>query len=387
MLSRLAIPWIATLVLAATPFEMGMIVVADLVAGALGSLILGAVVDRMPKRALMVATDLLRAGVLAMLAGLAAAQLLSFWMLVAASAASGLATMMFELARSAWIARNIAAAGLPARNAQISAGASLSETLAFAIGGWLYQWLGAALALLADALSYVLSALFLRGLHDESPSPATAAATAPRATARALAAEARAGLAALAAVPALRAIAAIEALVALSMSLTGTTYMIFVARELAFGTGILGMIFAAGGIGSILGAAAAPALGRRFGNGTAMAVALALLALGAACIPLAPSASIMGAALLIAHQVVGDGGHTIYDVHDRTIRQTAVAQELVARVDAAIRTVGQVAALLGAIGGGALAMFIGTRSALALSAALLAFAAIVAFRRLAGTRA
>jgi hypothetical protein len=30
-------------------------------------------------------------------------------------------------------------------------------------------------------------------------------------------------------------------------------------------------------------------------------------------------------ALLAAQQIVGDAGHTIYQVHDRTLRQTAVA--------------------------------------------------------------
>ena len=43
MLRRLAIMWIATLVLQATPFEMGLLLVADVLAGALGSLLLGVV--------------------------------------------------------------------------------------------------------------------------------------------------------------------------------------------------------------------------------------------------------------------------------------------------------------------------------------------------------
>jgi hypothetical protein len=126
----------------------------------------------------------------------------------------------------------------------------------------------------------------------------------------------------------------------------------------------------------------APRLGRHFGSGVAMFYALCLLAVGAACIPLAADAAFMGALLLIAHQVIGDGGHTIYDVHDRTIRQTAVEPRLLARVDGAIRTAGQVAALLGAIGGGALATIIGARPALAISALLFGAAAVVAYCRL-----
>lgn len=384
MLSRLAISWLATLVLTASPFEMGLLLVADVVAGAFGSLLLGAVVDRMGKRVVMLAADIARAGLLGLLAWLALAQRLSFWMLVLAGAASGLLTVMFELARSAWVAQCVDATQLPARNAQISAGTSLAETAAFALGGWLYQWLGAVLALLTDAASYLVSALCLRGVRETSV--ASTLPQGPRDLLRALLIEARSGVSALAAVPALSAIAIIEVLVALGMSLAGTSYMIFVTRDLSFDTSVLGLIFATGGIGSLAGAVLAPRLGHRFSSGGAMLLGLSLLAFGALCIPLAPGPTLAGAALLVAHQIIGDGGHTVHDVHDRTLRQTAVSPDLLARVDAGIRTVGQLATLIGAVGGGALATFFGARRALALSAALFASAAAVAYLRIVARR-
>ena len=158
--------------------------------------------------------------------------------------------------------------------------------------------------------------------------------------------------------------------------------MIYVSRDLGFSTGVLGMIFALGGLGSVVGASLAPRLGRRFGMGRAMWIGLSLLAIGQMCTPLAADVSLLAIALLIASQIIGDGGHTIHDVHDRTLRQTAVSGDLVARVDGGIRTVAQVATLLGAIGGGALATLIGTRYALAVSAALVAVAAVIAWGRL-----
>jgi hypothetical protein len=109
-----------------------------------------------------------------------------------------------------------------------------------------------------------------------------------------------------------------------------------------------------------------------------MIAGLVLLAFGAFCVPLAMGATVVGAVLLIAHQVVGDGGYTVYDVHDRSLRQTAAAPELLARVDAGIRTLGQLARLAGAVGGGYLATELGTRAGLTLAAAILAAAAIVA---------
>jgi len=96
----------------------------------------------------------------------------------------------------------------------------------------------------------------------------------------------------------------------------------------------------------------------------------------------APGPTIAAAVLLIVHQVIGDGGRTAYDVHDRTLRQTSVEPDLLARVDAGIRTVGHFATLVGAVGGGMLATYFGVRLALALSAALFAAAALLTYLKL-----
>jgi predicted MFS family arabinose efflux permease len=189
----------------------------------------------------------------------------------------------------------------------------------------------------------------------------------------------REGMRAVAATPVLRMLAAVEVLVALAMSIAGTSYMIFVTRDLGFEPGLLGMIFATGGIGSLVGAWFAPRMGKALGWRGAMLAGLALLAAGAFCIPLAQGATVFAAVLLVAHQVVGDGGYNVYDVHDRTQRQTAVGPELLGRVDAGIRTLGQVARLFGALGGGLLATATDTRSALVLSALIFVAAFAVVY--------
>jgi len=376
MLSRLAIPWVAALLLVATPWQMGWLRVAEVLAAALGSLLLGSLVDRWRKRAVMVASDVLCAAVLAALALLTATGGLSFTALLFAAAATGVLRMAFELARSAWLAQRVPAGQLPTRNAQLSMAASLSETAAFALGGWLFQAGGALVALAVDAFSYAVSALCLRGVAE--PAPAPPAAVAASNALRRFWHDSAEGLRAIAERPALWALAGIEVLLAFAMSLTDTSFMIFVARDIGFATGWLGMIFACGGLGAVAGAAIAPALGRRFGPGRAMAFGLAAFALGAAFIPMVASASLAGAVLLVAHQIVGDAGHTVHDVHDRSWRQTAVPAALLARADAGLRFAGQLAMLLGALAGGALATALGTRTALWLATALAAAASLLA---------
>ena len=68
MLSRLAIPWLAALSLQATPAQMALLMVADVLAAALGALFLGHWVDHSGKRAVMLWADGGRALLLALLA-------------------------------------------------------------------------------------------------------------------------------------------------------------------------------------------------------------------------------------------------------------------------------------------------------------------------------
>jgi hypothetical protein len=55
LMSRLAIPWLAVLVLQAGPTAMALLAIADVAAGASAALLLGALIDRWSKRRTMIA--------------------------------------------------------------------------------------------------------------------------------------------------------------------------------------------------------------------------------------------------------------------------------------------------------------------------------------------
>ena len=112
-----------------------------------------------------------------------------------------------------------------------------------------------------------------------------------------------------------------------------------------------------------------------------MACGLALSGVGAACIPLAQGAGWPALALLIAHQIIGDG--TLHDVQDRTLRQTAVDAAWLAHVDAGLRSIGQGATLGGAAAGGIVGTALSARSVLVLSALAFAGASVWALMTLA----
>lgn len=153
--------------------------------------------------------------------------------------------------------------------------------------------------------------------------------------------------------------------------------MIYVTRDLAVSTGMQGLIFATGALGSLAGAAMAPSLGRKIGAGRSLAVGLLAAGLGAVCIPLAPSAALVGVVLLVTHQIVGDTGSVIAMIHGRTLRQLHAPKGSRGRVDAAMRSVSQDITVMGALAGGVFATTVGTREALWISAFCLLLGAVL----------
>jgi predicted MFS family arabinose efflux permease len=383
LMSRLAIPWLAVLVLDAGPGSMALLAMADVAAGALAALALGVLVDRLPKRGTMIGCDLLRAAALLAIPLLMWFDVLSVGVLVAVVAFNGALTVAFELAQSAWIARHTEAANLAGRNSALAAGNAVTEAASFGLTGWTFQLAGAGVAIVTDAVTYVVSALLLVRV-DELPAPPKerAAPATVRAALAAFGAEVREGLAAVAAQPTLRALATVVVLTEFGASFAATTYMIYVARDVGFPTGTLGMIFALGGIGALAGAWAVARLARRVPPQRLLVAGLAVWAVGSAAAPLAASAGLLGVLLLCTQQLVGDAGAIAYHVTDRTLRQSSTPPTHLARVDASIRALAHAATLAGALLGGALAEAFGARPVLFASSALVGAAAMVALARL-----
>ena len=379
LMSRLAIPWLAVLVLQAGPTAMALLAIADVAAGASAALLLGALVDRWPKRRTMIAADLARAAMLFTVPAMALLGLLTIGWLVVVVAVNGALTVAFELAQSAWIARSTEHEELTQRNSALAAGGAVTEAASFGLTGWLFQWLGTIVVMVADALTYIASALLLTKisepppLREESPPAETLSGRA-----RAFAAEVHAGLRATLVDPVLRGLAAVATLVALATSFASTTYMIYVSRDVAFSTGTLGLLFGLGGIGSLVGSWLTARMATRIDARIWLIGSLALWALGSMAAPMATTAGLIGIVLIAAQQLVGDAGGMAYIIASRTLRQTYAAPDFLARVDASVRTLGYSATLVGALVSGVLAERYGARALLFASSAGIGIAALAA---------
>ena len=236
----------------------------DVAAGAAGALLLG---GRSTAAASAPRCCLRRpCGRCRLLAVLAWRGTVTMAVLVLPAAASGVPTMAFELARSAWVAPSVTPGEQPRAQWAALRRRQPCGNAGFAFGGWLYQALGAALASRSTRELRGVGAVPARRAGGDAGSRSDTQDW------RTLWAESAAGLKAIGERPALRALTVIEVFTALGVSLAGTSLMIFVARDLALPTGALGMVFALGALRSITGAALAPRLGRALGARLAMAL-------------------------------------------------------------------------------------------------------------------
>jgi MFS family permease len=388
MLTRIALPFVAVDVLGASAREMSGLNAARVVPALALGLAVASFVDRRRKRGLLIASDLGHAALLAAVPAAHALGVLSMPLLWLFALASGLLSLVFEVARHAYVAALVARERLVLVNSRITAGNAAAEAFAFAAGGWLVQWLTAPLALLADALSYLASAACLGGIRAREPEPAGArgryeqdargAASEPDDRPRPaqrgpaspwLAGAERsrvAGLRAIRASPELFALAWVGAAGVLANEVLGVVYMLFVRRELGFSPGTLGMLFAVGSLASLGASFLAVRVGRALGPRAAMGVSLGVAGLAVAALALAPGATSLGAAL-IALQQLGDAGFVVFEIHALSRRQAAAPAELQGRIHGTFSFLSSWAMLAGALLGGLLGDVLGPRATIALA--------------------
>ncbi len=247
-------------------------------------------------------------------------------------------------------------------NSKLTVTASVAEVTAFGTGGWLVQLLTAPLAILIDAITFIASALFVWRIQAPEPPPA------PSEERRNVLVEAAEGLRLVIRDPILRALAGANLALAFSFRVFGVVFLLYLTRDLGIAPGIQGLIFAVGGVTSLLGAVAAARVARWGGLGRTLVVGLVVTGIGQLCAPLAWDASALAIAFLVAQQFLVDPAATIFEIHGVSLRQAIAPDRLMGRVTASIRFLEFGAMLLGALAGGLLGESIGLRPTLVVGA-------------------
>lgn len=355
-----ALPLTALAVLDATPFEMGMIAAAGYVAWLVIGLPAGVIVQRLPLRGTQVGADLIRALAVASIPVTWWLGLLTVAHLVVVALVISFAHVVFFVANTTFLPEIVSRDQLQSRNSLTSGTHATTQLAGPSLGGLAVQLLGAVPTLLIDAVSYLISAALLRTLparHGHRPDRPTP-----------MGAMIREGWAFVTRHP----IMGPAMWSATAMNFVSGAYHalfpLYLIRDLHASPGVVGLLLAVDGVGTLIGAALTTRVTNALGTARGLIILGFVEAAGAFIIP----AGTGWAAYLAfsAGVLIFAGTGVVFSVTTRTYRQIASPPELLSRVMATVRFVSWGAIPVGGLVAGALAGPLGTRPTLLIVAAV-----------------
>jgi MFS family permease len=353
-ISYLALPLLAVLAIGAGPAEMGYLTAAALLPNLLFSLVAGAWVDRYPfKRRVMIVADLGRALLLVAVPVLWWADTLALPHLYVVAFLMGTLAVFFEVAHSSLFASLVVRADYVDANTLINGSRAMSYVAGPSIGGILVQILTAPVALLADVLSYLGSALLLaRVTVTERPVPTEGGLSIG------------AGLRYVVQSPVLRSLLLATTTLNLFNYIFAALFVLYVTTQLGVSPGTLGAIIGAGAVGGLIGAAVTGRLSRRFGIGPTLVAGFVVFPAPLILVPLAAGPQPLVLIMLFAAEFLSAAGVMILDITVGSMQTAATPASMLALVQGAKRTVNYGIRPVGALIGGGLGTAIGVRPAL-----------------------
>jgi len=351
-ITREGIPLTAVIVLGATPAQMGILSATGAASVLLFSMAAGVIVDRVRRRPVMITADLCRAVLLTSVPILAALHLLSMIQLIFIAACAGVLTVLFDVAYQSYLPSIVGAEHLLEGNRLLSISSATAEILGPSLTGFLVQLISAPLAVLLDALSFVVSGVSVWAIRAPEPAPHSS----PRTPLRR---EMFEGMRTILEHSALRALLWRSVTAFLSMGPMFSFYILYAIRVLHLSPSSLGITIALGGAGSLCGGLLAARVSRRFHLKPSFFASALIIGLSQLLIPLAAVLPRFALAFLCVQQLVGDCAWTIYIVNETTLRQSVAPAHLLGRVNAAMQFASRGMLPIGALAGGFLAGSIG----------------------------
>ncbi|MFJ4830424.1 MFS transporter [Streptomyces sp. NPDC088747] len=371
-ISYVAVPLVAVTALDASPGQVGALATLSTIAFLVIGLPAGAWVDRLSHRRVLIVADLVRAllqltvPVAYWLDSLTLAQLYVVVLL------NGCATVFFDVGSQSVLPQLVGRDSLVRANADINTLIAAGNVGGRGAGGGLVSLVAAPAAVLFSAGTHLASGLTLLFLRR---TPAPAAPPAGRSTR--LRAQIGEGVRHVLGNRELRALALTAALGNLGSSVINTMLPIYFVRELGLSGGALGLFWAAGGAGLLLGARCARPVAARLGFGRTLGIAGLCLAPSGLLVPLVDRGFwlfVAGAGWFLAMFKVG-----MDNVLGVSLRQRMTADSLLGRMNATFRFLLTGALAIGAAISGVLGELIGVHATLWVGGAFVATAFIPVF--------
>jgi MFS family permease len=353
-ITLIALPLVAVLALDANAAQMGYLFAAELAPNLLFALHAGAWVDRRGRRrATMIAADLGRAALLATIPLAAAFGVLGFEQLYVVAFLIGTLSVFFFVSYSTLFV------SLVPRERYVEASSVLHGSRAFSFvagpsaGGILVALLTAPFALVADAATYLASALFLRRISPPEPATETSGRGHVVAGARFILGS-----------PIVRASLLATATINFFNFVFFALFILYATRALDVAPATLGFVLGAGAVGGVVGSLVTAAIGRRIGIGPAFLLGAILFPAPLVLVPLAAGPKPVVLALLFLAELGSGLGVMILDISIGSIFAALIPDRLRARVSGAYMLVNYGVRPLGSLAGGTLGTTIGLRPTL-----------------------
>ena len=349
-ITLIALPLVGVLAVHADAAEMGYLGAAALIPNLLFSLHAGAWLDRRGRRRqAMIATALARAALLATIPVAYWLDVLTMAQLYVVSFLIGTLSVLFFVAYSTLFV------SLVPRDRYLEANSLLHGSRAFSfvagpsIGGLLVQIFSAPGALIADAVSFLVSAFSLGSIHPTEP---------PTEEARA---NLRAGIAYIRRSPIIRASLLATATINFFNFVFWALFFLYATKTLGVGAGLLGLVLGAASVGGVLGSIVTGRISRRIGVGPAFVAGSIVFPAPLVLVPLAGGSDWTIVAFLFAAEFLSGFGVMVLDITAGSIKAALVPDRLRARVAGAYMVVNYGVRPIGALVGGALGTWIGLR--------------------------
>jgi MFS family permease len=361
--TALALPLAAILTLHATPAQVGILRAAEFAPFLLITLFAGVWVDRRRRRPILIAVDLGRAAALGLIPVAALLGLLRVEYLYAIAFGVGMLTVLFDLAYQAFLPSLARPDEMIEANSKLQVSGSVAQIAGPGLAGLLVQAVTAPVAILVDAISFLVSAAALWRIRAGEIAPAASPGRQ-----QGVWREIRRGLRFVFGEPRLRAMAGEAATSNFFGTAIETVLILYAIRELGMQPAVFGVTIAAGSVGALLGALLAEWGSQRFGLGPALMCAYALVCASPLLNPLVQRPFSVAVALLLLAQFLAGIGLSASNVYVISLRQTLAPGNFFGRVNASYRFFVSGAVPLGALLAGYLGETIGLRATLAVCA-------------------
>ncbi|MFE6904718.1 MFS transporter [Streptomyces sp. NPDC057717] len=357
--TSIALPLTAALVLQADSAQMGLLNALAWAPSLLFAWYAGALADRVGRqRAMMITADL---GCFALLASIPlcyAWGVLTLWQLYAVVFATGACSVLFNVCDATLFASLVRPAQYVEGQSLLYGSQAVSSLAGPSLGGLLIQALSAPLAVVTDAVTFLLSALLLSRGDSLEPSPDS----------KSPGGSSRDGIRFIRRSRVIGTALGTAATVNFFNLAFHTLLVLYLTRVLHCGAGRIGILLAAEAVGGVIGAAITTRIERSLGVGRALLIGSVTISAPLMIIPMCTEVNPLAMGAIFMALLASGFGRAVQNVSIGSIFSAVVPHSFRSRVRGSFQTVSFGARLIGALLGGALGTVIGLRPSLLIGA-------------------